>query len=96
MFKYHASESKNDGVFRYGQLFEFKGNDTIIMRLDLTQKNHKNGVLSFDFSAPRKNWSDNDSAVSNVLYDDIDINKRYRMAVAVFNSSSIQIGLSLT
>ena len=78
MLKYHASNS-GDGVYHYGNQFEYKKGDVIKMVLDLTQDN--NGILSFDIDAQIA-----DNAKLNydpILFQKLNTNLEYRMAVAL-------------
>eukprot|EP00483_Globobulimina_turgida_P007614 UN07629 len=86
MLKYHASQREHDGTFEYGRQFKYGDNDTITMELDLTQSKNKNGILSFDTSAvydPRIPRISLARVNENSFYSDININKRYRMAIAI-------------
>ena len=67
--------------FLYGKQFNFKANDIITMELDLTQDE---GILKFDFSAEMEKDVSFSDLESNIFCDDIDTNKKWRAAVALF------------
>ena len=89
MYAYHDEDELNmgwhDKIFDYGKQFKFKTGDIIIMTLDLTQEKNENGVLSFDIDAEliEQNETEDEVVYSQILYDDLDINKQYRMAVSM-------------
>ena len=68
-------------IFGYGQRFRFKKNDMITMELDLTKQK---GVLSFTFHAEYKSYLYlSKDLPSNVAYNDVDVDKQWRGAVAI-------------
>ena len=76
--KYHASDSRSDGIFEYAQYFNIKfSSEPIIvsMELDLTQRRSDKGLLSYTFHMEQCKELEN---VSNIAYDDIDVDKSYR------------------
>ena len=82
MTKYHI-DTKHGGFFDYGGQFEYKQGDIITMILDLSQTENENayGVLSFDIDAEMD--AKKEHITNNILYDNLDINKKYRMVVCV-------------
>ena len=62
------------------------------MILDLSQEQNKNGILSFETNAKLQDEEQRTDA-TNVLYDDIDIDKGYRMAVGLRNDCTRTISL---
>ena len=93
MRKFHASDSAadDDGEFEYGEQFQMFGSNEIIltMELDLTQEKHDNGILSFTFHMPREDGSVISNNISNIAWDDIDVNKVYRAAICLTGSTGI-------
>ena len=88
MFKYHASDLEIDGHFEYGYQFECKEDDLITMELDLTQEDKDDGILRYIIHSASKH-ADNEISMegqySNILYDNIDINRKWRAAVSFEN-----------
>ena len=78
--------------FNYGNQFILEKNDMISMKLDLTQKVNKNGILSFVYHSKVKSGVDI-SKCSNIVDGKIDINKEYRAAVALYTPQRDAISL---
>ena len=72
---HHAKESKD---FPYFAQFDHKKIKSITLRLDMTQEN---GILSYVVDQP---GFSPDTKHDNIAWNDIDINKGYRMAVLVY------------
>ena len=82
---YHAKDSGSDGSFNHAQQFKYEHLSPLIMtmELDLTQKENENGVLRFYVHHKAKKDVDKirtDGAYSTIAWNDIDINKKYRVA----------------
>ena len=73
--------------FDYGSQYKLKEGDTIKMELDLTKEK---GILRFTFDA-QLNETQTDKEISNVFYDKIDINKRWRAAVAIETAAMVSL-----
>ena len=99
MDKYHGSPN-DDGTVYYAHQFNYKKGDIITIILDMTQENNeKYGVLSCEIDAEideetMKYFAKNDR-LSPVIYDNVDINKRYRMAVGIQRNFTEPISLCL-
>lgn len=78
MRKYSEEVSWNP--FQYGNQFEFKKGDVITMELDLT---NDKGQLKFQFHSERIASKSSKPLPSNICFDDIDVNKKWRAAVAI-------------
>ena len=78
----NSMHGNNYSPFHYAQQFKYKKGDIVTMILDLSQDESKNGTLSFDIDAELKD-KDKPNSFSKVLFDDLDINREYRMAVAI-------------
>ena len=94
MTRYHNDQS--DGGFEYAQQFKYSEDKPVLMTmiLDLTRDINKNGVLSFEIDGDI-NYENYNPNASKVLYDGLDINKQYRMVVAVHKDEDKGIKLSL-
>ena len=92
--KYHASANYSDGHFDHvDQLINMDCNENkaiiVTMELDLTQNENEKGILRYTF--PEESTADGEDLktngkYSNIAYDDIDISKGYRAAVATFTT----------
>ena len=93
MTKYHSSET-NEGSFTYGEQYKLSQTEStsITMILDLTQATNKNGVLSFEIEGEKHLDIPN---ATKILYDDLDINKQYRMATAIQVGEHLELKMSL-
>eukprot|EP01084_Bolivina_argentea_P319078 553452_1 len=95
--KYNGTGSETK--YPYALRYDFKENDKITMILDLTEKENKNGILSFIFHADtiQSNFENvsPDATPTNIAYDDIDINKAYRCAIALHTSIEDEIAMLL-
>ena len=94
MWKMHDSDCADGGPFNYGYQFEYAKGDIITMILDLSQKKNESGVLSFDINAKLK-YEEKDFVSMNILYDDLDIDKEYRMAICIDQGPQASISLLL-
>ena len=82
--KYHGA---NIGVdFAYGDQFEYESNDLITMKLDLTQEKSQHGILSCIMHSKVKDGVNIDE-YSNVLWDDIDVNQKWRATIAMYKDT---------
>eukprot|EP01084_Bolivina_argentea_P188452 324422_1 len=101
--KYHACGYQGHESFGYAEqfaLFRFFLNNSkqlnVKMKLDLSQSNGM-GLLSFIFDVPSKFCNDKISTegqYSNIAFDNIDVNKKYRAAVCCLGSyGSIEMTL---
>ena len=79
--KYHETE---EAPFKYAQQFEYQDNHLVTMILDLSQEKNKKGVLSFIMHSAIKQGVDINE-YSNILYDNIDVNKKWRAAIAIYD-----------
>ncbi len=84
MFKYHGAD--DDHSYDYGDQFHFEDDHLVTMELDLTQEKNEHGILSFIMHS-KVNGGIDISQYSNILYDDIDINKKWRAAIAICHSN---------
>ena len=94
--KYHASDFQNEGHFKHFDQFigtDYDENKPIIvvMELDLTQNENENGILRYSF--PEESTVDGSDVktngeYTNIAYDNIDITKAYRAAVAIYTPSA--------
>ena len=66
-------------TFKYGKQFEMKRGDMITMELDLTKEK---GILRFTIYAQLKNKTV-DEQFNNIYSDEIDVDKKWRAAVAI-------------
>ena len=94
MLKYHGDEDYGS-AYDYAEQFEIEKNDTITMQLDMTQQISDKGLLFCSIHSKTK--SDikevrTDGQYSNVLYE-VDINKKWRAAVAIKRYSDDIISL---
>ena len=82
MQKYYNDE--RGGTFGYATQFKYSKDDPLwlTMILDLTQETNENGVLSFDIEGEFIGFPVNHDS-SKILYDNIDVDGEYRMAVAL-------------
>ena len=89
---YHANDSSADGnLRRYAEQFVTRDVSLIItMELDMTQIENENGVLKYIIhNKPRDKDVDikTDGTYTNIAYDNIDINQKYRLAFAILGSA---------
>lgn len=82
--KYHAN-AQHCGEFEYLKQFQPRKIRKITMILDMTQNECDNGVLSY-FVEGEKSNVEAETDVSNVAFDNIDIERMYRFAVCIRNS----------
>ena len=81
------------GAFRYAQQFDFSMTyDSVVfeMELDMTQEENTDAILKFTYYHKTKgniNQIRTDGEYTNICFDKIDINKRYRLAVDIGGSS---------
>ena len=85
MIPYHGHDDR--GFFDYGLQFDFDEGDIITMILDLSQERNKNGVLSFEMNAELQD-NEEEMETDNVLFDDLDVDKEYRMVVSIYHVSN--------
>lgn len=97
--KYHASDFKSDGLFKHAEQFKFGiGKDyprTITMELDLTQTENKHGILRMIIHHQQQDNNEDlkiDGEYGRIVYDNIDIDKKYRACCSVSGAgNSIQL-----
>ena len=88
--KYHGDAA--EAPFEYARKFVYEDNHLITMKLDLTQEKNKHGILSCVIHSKLRDGIDIDQ-YSNVLWDDIDINKKWRAAVAISDQTNDIVSL---
>ena len=89
---FHDSDTKQDGSLET-YMNQFKVKDiyksftmTITMELDMTQRQNKHGILKYIIhNEPKENIKEirTDGLFTNIAYDNININKKYRLVLAV-------------
>ena len=84
MGRYHGSWFPTD-AFEYGKQFELGQGDMVTMELDLTKET---GILRFTIHSQLKNEIV-DKEFNNIFDDEIDVDRKWRAAVAISSSSSI-------
>ena len=73
--------------FGYGRRFDIRDMDTFEMNVDMTGKDGVGGILSFVINAKEKKGfegSEDSGYGDNVAFNGIDIEKRYRMTLALY------------
>ena len=96
--KYHATDHfGGDGHFEHAAQFLWHSKERVItMELDLTQKEHKKGILRFIIHSAniKEGIRDirKDGEFTQIVYHDIDINEKYRAAFDIGETdASIQL-----
>ena len=79
-FAYHGAE---EVYFEYLEQFEYGQNSLLTMELDMTQQDNDHGILMVTVNSKVKDGVNIDDH-SDILFDDIDINKKWRAAVAIY------------
>lgn len=96
-YMYHSCDdfSGNDGKLKHAQQFKIEqsGERVLTMELDLTQSKHKHGLLSFKFHHELRRGLKisefkSDAEYTNIVYDTIDVNKKYRAAFSLSNQGT--------
>eukprot|EP01084_Bolivina_argentea_P175844 304429_1 len=85
---YHNSDG-SETQYLYASQLKFNDGNVITMKLDLTQKCSKCGILSYEIDNCKLRNNIVNNTYSNIAYDDIDINKDYRCAVALYHEGNI-------
>ena len=85
---YHGEGCADGNLRMYANQFEIKRWHKLLisMELDMTQTENQNGVLKYIIhNKPKTDIAEirTDGEYSNVAYDDIDIDKKYRMSVSL-------------
>ena len=89
MAKYYENSFFSSDIFKYGEQFQIKKDDIITMELDLTKDK---GVLSFVFDSEfKRGITKLDESITNVFYDEIDVNRNWRAAVSFSGTNSVSI-----
>ena len=82
----HGSIAKYATQFKLWDFFDDSIVIKISMELDMTQKENKNGILKYIVhNETKKSLSEirTDGEYTNIAWDDVDIDKKYRLVVAV-------------
>ena len=72
--------------FHYGQQFKTDHGFVMTITLDMTQQKGDHGILSYEFHMKPKDEIDEirtDGEYTNVAWDDVDIDKEYRIAFSI-------------
>ena len=67
---------------------------TITMTLDMTQEKGEHGILSFEYHMKPKDYINEiktDGKYTNIAWDNIDIDKKYRIAFSIFNTAADKV-----
>ena len=94
MIPFHNGSKHGPLPFYYAKQFRYKSGDVITMILDLSQEKYKNGALSFDIDAELEN-KDKPKLSNKVLFSDLDVDREYRMAVAIRRDVNQMFTISL-
>lgn len=83
---FHVSDAPDGSLAEYAEQFNIWNDETMTVLLDMTQKEYKHGVLKYILhNEPIMNdlQIETHGRYSNIAYDNLDIDKKYRLAVAI-------------
>ena len=88
---YHGSGEPDESLAEYADQFEIYNDEMITIELDMTQRDNEDGILRYIIHN-EVIMDDADilthDEYTNVAYDDVDIDTKYRLVVAMNPSKS--------